>query len=102
MRWRRLGRIDLDVHLQGLQRCSSDGGIAGQSLGAFAFLQCFYEIDWLRRALRRRKVLQRHSSCCSTDGRLPAKPAMLHQFPEHLSLLKRSSENKCQGKECGN
>ena len=62
MRWRRLGRIDLDVHRQGLQRCSSDGGIADQSIEVFAFLQCIYEIDWLRRALRRRKVLQRQSA----------------------------------------
>ena len=45
MRWRRLGRIDLDVHRQGLQRCNNDGGIAGQSLEAFAFLQDFDEID---------------------------------------------------------
>ena len=64
MRWRRSGRIDLDVHRQGLQRCSSDGGIAGQSLEAFAFLQDFDEIDWLRRAPRRRRVLQRQ---CATN-----------------------------------
>ena len=102
MRWRRSGRIDLDVHRQGLQRCSSDGGIAGQSLEAFAFLQGFDEIDWLRRALRRRKVLQRQSSCCSTNGRLPKKQVMRHQFPEHLSLLKRSSESKRQDREYGN
>ena len=62
MRWRRLGHIDLDVHRQGLQRCSSDGGIAGQSLEASAFLQDLDEINWLRRAPRRRKVLQRQGA----------------------------------------
>ena len=102
MRWRRSGRIDLDVHRQGLQRCNIDGGIAGQSLEAFAFRQGFDEIDLLRQALRPRKVLQRQSSCCNTNGRSPKKPAMRHQFPEHLSPLKRSSESKCQDRECGN
>ena len=64
MQLRRSGRIDLDVHRQGLQRCSSDGGIAGQSLEASAFLQGFDEIDWLRQAPRLRKVLQRQ---CATN-----------------------------------